>query len=214
MFATSEQFITQVKFRELRAQRDKSLAAYAVLQRELAGAMDDGQRVRVLYEGLRRLRFAKQPMHSNVANLEVLLRDLDLEQGKASAEVLAFWRAELERELARGRMRAEIVYTFGALLEERAVPRNLAGGGKARQEEMRGILLNQLLQPKENATAGAFVATLFADAGIDAQELGEHMRKAVDATVVASVKRATPKRFGIADKSELEHVLERIRADR
>ncbi|HLZ24686.1 MAG TPA: hypothetical protein VKQ30_21420 [Ktedonobacterales bacterium] len=41
MITATEQFITQMKFRELRTQRDKSLAAYAILRRELAEESTD-----------------------------------------------------------------------------------------------------------------------------------------------------------------------------
>lgn len=77
MYASIEQFITQMKFRELRVQRDRSLATYSALSHELAEAADDAARLRILYRGLRDLRFAKQPLHPDVANLEPLLRDLD-----------------------------------------------------------------------------------------------------------------------------------------
>lgn len=67
--------VNQMKFRELRVQRDRSLAAYSALSHELAEAADDTARLRILYRGLRDLRFAKQPLHPDVANLEPLLRN-------------------------------------------------------------------------------------------------------------------------------------------
>jgi hypothetical protein len=106
------------------------------------------------------------------------------------------------------------VYVFGALLEERAALGRIAGSGSAQQEDTRRTLLNQVLQPKEDGRAADFMATLFADAGVNAQELGEHMRRAAEAKVITPVKHATPKRYGRADPSELETVLDRIRADR
>lgn len=114
MFSPSELFITQVKFRELRQQRDKSLTAYDQLAREVAEVHDDASRLRLLYTGLRNMQFAKQPLHPDVGNLELILG----QGSQASSGTLAFWRAELQRELSRGRQRADIVYLFGALLEE------------------------------------------------------------------------------------------------
>src|SRR5678815_988767 len=77
VFSPSEQFITQVKFRELREQRDKSLAAYDQLARTAANAHDDVSRLRLLYAGLREMQFAKQPLHPDVGNLELILRQGD-----------------------------------------------------------------------------------------------------------------------------------------
>jgi hypothetical protein len=84
-----------MKFRELRAQRDTATEAYGALRRELAEAPDDASKVRVLYRRLRAMRFAKQPLHPDVANLEPLLRDLergaDLSAGKQKT-LSPYWR--------------------------------------------------------------------------------------------------------------------------
>src|SRR5690348_4857664 len=108
VFSPSEQFITQVKFRELREQRDKSLAAYDKLAAELAEAHHAGSRVRLLSAGLRGMQCARRPLHPDVGNLELLLGRGD--DSQASSRTLAFWQAELQRELRRGRLRADIVY--------------------------------------------------------------------------------------------------------
>jgi hypothetical protein len=53
--------VNQMKFRELRVQRDRSLAAYSALSHELAEAADDTARLRILYRGLRDLASPNSP---------------------------------------------------------------------------------------------------------------------------------------------------------
>src|SRR3954453_2504546 len=62
------------------------------------------------------MAFAGQALHPDVVNLEVLLHEA--EAGTASPEVVALWVGRLEGELAAGRARSEVVYLFGALLED------------------------------------------------------------------------------------------------
>lgn len=139
MVTRTDRFITRMKLRELREQRRRLLAIYDGLSRRLAQEPSEGARLRLLYDGLRRIQFAAQPLHPEVANLDPLL--LEMTTTRASAETVAYWRARLERELGQGRLRAELVYVFGALLEQLAswneqdveagghrVARKMAGG--------------------------------------------------------------------------------------
>jgi hypothetical protein len=109
------QFITQMKLRELHRQRLQFRDAYCRLAEDVAAATP-GDRLRRLYDGLRGLRFAGQPLHPEVVNLEILLHEV--EAGAAAVDVPALWQRRLEDELAAGRLRSEFVYLFGALLEE------------------------------------------------------------------------------------------------
>src|SRR5262249_3167693 len=171
MFTASEQFITQMKLRELRTQRDSALVAYERLAREAAEAADDATRLRVLYEGLRRLRFAKQPLHPDVANLELLLREIAT--GRASSEAILFWRTRLERALEQGQLRAEIVYLFGALLEDWASK----GGSKRQPSPEQGTAYPELLRSAfrsgapADAHTHALLTGLFAAAHWDTEEM-------------------------------------------
>jgi len=164
MFSASDQFITQMKLRELRAQRDQSLAAYARLAAQVAATRGDGERIRVLYDGLRRLRFAKQPLHPDVANLELILHDVAI--GRASAETTAFWRAHLEQELAQGRLRAEIVYIFGALLEEWTKDDAADAQADPAQREAEVELLQRTSQPAVTGAYTELLDPLFAATGL------------------------------------------------
>lgn len=113
MIPTTVQFITAMKLRELHRQRDQLRAAY----RGLRQALPDGAgRLRALYDGLRGIKFADQPLHPETVNLEVALHELDA--GTLAPEVAALWLRRLEDELAGGEARAEFVFAFGALLEE------------------------------------------------------------------------------------------------
>jgi hypothetical protein len=208
MFTPTEQFITQMKFRELRAQREKALTAYDFLEQELANVTNEAERLRILYRGLRNLTFAKQPLHPDVANLEPLLRELD--SGEASPETVGFWRAQLEQELARGRICAEIVYIFGALLEERSLDNAQRGRGQE-QAEAQVIILSRLSGTAQDADDSKFAQTLFDELKLpQGAAQTAHARKIIEEVVyapveakVASIRRAT----------ELENVLERIHND-
>src|SRR5579871_3417632 len=120
MASSIEQFIAHMKLQELRVQRERLLTAYAEITREVAAATADTAVVQLLYERLRQLRFAGQNLHPEVANLEPLLHEIA--DHSETGEAVAFWRQRLERELAQGRLRTEIAYIFGSLIEERLVP--------------------------------------------------------------------------------------------
>lgn len=177
MFTSSEQFITQMKFRELREQRDKALAAYDQLDRTAAEAPNSAARLRVLYTSLREMRFAKQPLHPNVANLDLILRELN--QRWLPNETIAFWQAELERELERGRLRAEIVYTFGALLEEWATQNAAEAPANPAQVAARRELLAQAEKASTAHVDGAFLDELIASLHLADQEAVTELRKAI-----------------------------------
>lgn len=112
MSTSTIQFITQVKLAELRRQRALLLETYDRIA-QAAGVGTPVQGLRALYDGLREVRVANKRLHPDLANIDLLL------QGSApSPEIVAFWRRRLEAELATGRLRADIVYLFGALLGE------------------------------------------------------------------------------------------------
>jgi hypothetical protein len=209
VFTTTEQFITQMKFRELQMQRDKSLAAYEALRQELATTQDDRARLQILYRGLRGLQFAKQPLHPDVANLELILRDLDAD--RTSSETVAFWRAELERELARGRLRSEIVYVFGALLEEWAAEGPRDKDAEDAQREIESSLLGRLSDTGEAHDHSAFLQSLFAGLRLPTRDaLAKSAHQAVEHKVYMAVKYSPQYSNG---DSELEAILQRIKDD-
>jgi hypothetical protein len=116
MSRSTVQFITQMKLRELRRQRALLRDAYRGLADAVAREPAPAGRLRRLYDGLRGLKFAGQPLHPEVVNLEILFHEA--EAGTLSPAVLALWGQRLDDELAAGHLRAEFVYVFGALLEE------------------------------------------------------------------------------------------------
>jgi hypothetical protein len=116
MVTTAGSFITQMKLRALREQRSRLLRTYHELRQQVAQEPTEAGRLGVLYEGLRQITFANQQLHADVTNLEPLLGRAD--DGSISLETIIFWRERLEKELASGQLRAEIVYLFGSLLEE------------------------------------------------------------------------------------------------
>src|SRR5690242_14024968 len=124
------------------------------------------------------MQFAKQPLHPDVGNLELILRQRDGSQ--ASPGTLAFWRAELQRELGRGRLRADIVYLFGALLEEWTA----GSGGSAESgasDAVRSELLRLALGDRDGSPHQEFLDELFAAAGLDSPEVRRELRKTVNA---------------------------------
>src|SRR5437588_8772636 len=106
------QFISQVKLGELRRQRTLLLETYDRLGQECA-AQSPVAALQTLFEGLRNIKVAGKPLHPDLGNIELLLQG-----ASPSPEIVTFWRQRLETELATGRLRADIVYLFGALLGE------------------------------------------------------------------------------------------------
>ncbi len=145
MGTPSEQFITTMKLRELRKQRTHFHSAYTTLATQVAAAPDEPARVQVLYDGLRAIQFADQPLHPTVANLDPLL--LTAAHGQAPPATLAYWRAALDTERVQGARRAELVYLFGALLEEWSFTPRRDLAAQAEAQAQRGHLLQHLLHP-------------------------------------------------------------------
>jgi hypothetical protein len=207
MFTPTEQFITQMKFSELRAQREKALKACDALERELTNAKEDAERLRLLYRGLRNLTFAKQPLHPDVANLEPLLRELDT--GQASSETVSFWNAQLARELACGRMCAEIVYIFGALLEERSLDSAQDTGREQERLQAQEMLLSRLSATPQRPESASFTAQIFEELQLptgDAQ--AAHVRKVVEEVIYSNTFA-----YATTGEGELETALKRIQTD-
>lgn len=158
MIPSTVQFITGMKLRELRRQREQFRDSYRGLRREVEGAPDARQRLRRLYEGLQDLKFAGQPLHPEVVNLEIALRELDA--GTLAADVLALWQGRLENELAAGQLRSEFVYLFGALLEEWS--REGSDNAILREQSVREgqRLLAEALAPEQPNRHAEFFASL------------------------------------------------------
>lgn len=194
------QFITQMKLRELRRQRAKLRDAYESLRGKVAEAHEPGERLRKLYDGLRGLAFAGQTLHPDVVNLEVLLHEA--ETGTASPEVIALWEERLFEELDAGRTRSEVVYLFGALLEDWA--RGEASGDPQRQEaeQARDRLIGSALSESEPHDHEAVLAPLFKDLGPAQVDLAGRLEEACRESVGKPVATA-----------EMQIVLERLAGD-
>ena len=119
---SSQQFIVRMKLRELRRQRERLCDVYDAISAQLAKAPNSRDRLIVLYEGLKRVTFANQRLHSDVGNLEILLA---AGPGRSSGkkysiydETVELWLKKLTAELEAGRLRSEFAFIFGGLLEE------------------------------------------------------------------------------------------------
>ncbi len=112
MLSNTLQFISQTKLRELERQRSLLLADYASLAESLSESEPVAQ-LHKLYTGLRGVQCVRKQLHPDVSNLEILLNETG-----PSVEIVEFWQKKLEQELNWGKLRAEIVYVFGALLGE------------------------------------------------------------------------------------------------
>ena len=176
MVTKTDQFITQIKLRELREQRARLLAAYEALSHQASSAQTDAARLRVLYESLQQISFANQSLHPDVANLEPLL--LEMETGAASQETIAFWRARLERELSSGRLRSEMVTIFGALLEEWAAHSDEKAADRE-SADIQAQLVAEITRPAEAGSFTALLDTHFASSNYSEAEAARRMRKAL-----------------------------------
>lgn len=207
MVSVSERYITQMKLRELRLQREKTLAAYAALAaeaREVAATQGDTAALRLLYERLREMKFANQPLHPEVANLELLLRESDLQP--TGSETVSFWRERLERELGRGELRAEIVYIFGRLLEEQVQSHPTERPVDPEQAAAEQAIVNRITAPnapRSGATADLSpLDAVYTAIGLDTDRLSERIRYATDEAVYQSI-----------EAEELRPALEQIATD-
>src|SRR5579859_7927753 len=160
MVTRNEQFITQMKLRELREQRIHLLRTYAEIQQQAQEATSEETRLRILYNGLRQITFAGQPLHPDVANLHLLLRTV--QNDESTLETLIFWRKNLEQELEQVRLRAEIVYAFGALLEEWTVHYAADTAPDPQASQVQSTLLGLMTEPPLNPPQmEAFLDSLF-----------------------------------------------------
>ncbi len=177
MVTKTDQFITQIKLRELREQRARLLNAYEALSRQAADAQTEAARLRVLYEGLQQISFANQSLHPDVANLEPLL--LEMQTSEASQETVAFWRARLERELSNGRLRSEMVYIFGALLEEWSSHSSQKTPDDQESVEIQARLVSGITRPAEAGSFTALLDSLFASFSYSEAEAVSRMQRAL-----------------------------------
>lgn len=111
MTASTIQFITKTRLAELSRQRESLLSQYAAAEQD--GEGDDLPSLAKLHEGLKKVRITEFPLHRDLPNLKALFH------GQAAPQSLVdFWRDKLHLEIRRGRLRANIVYLFGAFLSE------------------------------------------------------------------------------------------------
>lgn len=196
---SSEAFITQMKLRELRAQRDQLRLAYASLSMHGDDPSAQATALPELYEGLRALTFAGQPFHPDVANLDLLLHDLAA--GRAAAQTVAFWHAYLQRERSRGQLRADTVFLFGSVLEEWAARRTQLPAS-ANREQVTAALRARVLQSAPPAPWPELLTTLVHALGVQGTDRSVRMAELVDAHVGARV-----------EPEEVRVVLEQLRAE-
>ncbi|GHO93899.1 hypothetical protein KSF_039470 [Reticulibacter mediterranei] len=191
MVTKSDHFITQMKLRELREQRTKLLLAYETLYQQINQQASETGQLRGLYDGLRQIQLARHSLHPDIANLEPLLSNITADQ--AAQETLSFWHTRLEQELANGQLRAEIVYTFGALLEEwahyQAEPHKIS----SEQAEQQAALIAPITQTAPNGPDDAAFDPFFSILHLIDPDFPATMRKLVAESMAQSVEQAEVK---------------------
>lgn len=155
MLTASEQLVTAIKLRELGLQREQALATYAEISQRLSTIEEPHARINLLHEQLQQLTFAKQPLHPSITNMRLLSDPAT----PASSELTAWWSAELERELASGQLRAELVSIFGALFQEWLDHAEVA----VSYPEQAQSLVAQINQPSMATKHGAVLDAIFHD---------------------------------------------------
>src|SRR4051794_29835479 len=188
------QFITQVKLAELRRQRSLLVEEYD----RLAGAAAAGTPVeglRALFEGLSAVQVVGKRLHPDLENLDLLLSD-----AAPSPEIVAFWRGRLERELAAGRLRADIVYLFGALLGEWGEDDASKEAFLEERRQAHADLLRHVLTPGDGSRAVALLREILAG-------LGDRPRDAAG-RIAAEVEKAIQRGHNAA--SGLENIAKSI----
>src|SRR5689334_10662063 len=112
--------LARIKLAELARQRELLHAHYAAVEARAAEAGSPLERLRIVHDGLQQARFAREPLHPDAGNLDVLFFEADV--GQPSPRLVEEWLRRLERELRQGRLRAEFAHLFGRLLEGWAGP--------------------------------------------------------------------------------------------
>lgn len=189
MITKNDAFITQMKLRALREQCSRLLQAYNELRQEVALEPTEAGRLGVLYQGLRQLIFANQKLHPNVANLEPLLEQTDGEP--VSMETIIFWRERLEKELASGQLRSEMVSIFGSLLEEWASSATETAQTSSQSEQIQAELVERLLHPAKTGTYVALLDTVLAECAFsDQDERSNQFQQAVGSRLQQQIQPA------------------------
>ncbi len=116
MSPNTNQLIAQIKLAEMQRQRERLTKHYQTVEEKALAAETPIKRLEIFYEGLRQAQFAQKPLHPDVANLDVIF--LENLTGNSSAEMIKKWTQQFQRELERGRLRAEYACAFGQLLDE------------------------------------------------------------------------------------------------
>ncbi|TWU48912.1 Reverse transcriptase (RNA-dependent DNA polymerase) [Rubripirellula tenax] len=111
MTASTIQFITKTRLAELSRQRESLLSQYDAA--EAAGRGHDLQCLAKMYDRLKSVRTTESPLHRDLPDLRALFHGVDAPQS-----LVDFWHEKLLTEIRRGRLRANIVYLFGAFLSE------------------------------------------------------------------------------------------------
>jgi len=109
---SSVSFIAQMKLWRLREQREVLLARYDAIAADAARAADSSERLRALYDGLRAMEVAGAKLHPEVCNLDASLL------GSRCGVPVDRAIERLEREVRAGRLRCDVMWAFGALLEQ------------------------------------------------------------------------------------------------
>lgn len=116
MTQSTKKTIAKIKLAEMRRQRERLTEHYNNVTADAQSATTNLERLRILYNGLRNTRFTGKSLHPDVGPLDVLL--FEDEVGKHSPQMVDNWLQQLQRELLRGRLRAEHTCAFGQILDD------------------------------------------------------------------------------------------------
>lgn len=159
------QFISQVKLEELRRQRTLLVESYDKLRADCEGKTPQ-EALRLLYIGLGRISIGRKPLHPDLGNLDLLVH-----AAAPSPEIIALWRRRLETEWATGRLRADIVYLFGALLGEWGVEDAGKREFLLERQQVRDSLLGEVVMPSPANEHHRLLEDLFAGFGDQRRDL-------------------------------------------
>ncbi len=158
MMTKNEYLIAQMKLHELRQQRPRLTQTYRDLEQQAEHMPTKMQQLQTLFTGLREIKMAEIALHPDVANLEPLLNGPQL-----SEETIAFWRSRLAEELPQGRLRSELIYIFGALLEEWVQEKSQGAAPDPVGIQTFTQLVERATQPETTAPDLSLLDALFAE---------------------------------------------------
>ncbi|KXS22426.1 hypothetical protein M427DRAFT_40308 [Gonapodya prolifera JEL478] len=110
--------VAEIKLAELERQRERLIAHYDSTIRTAEAETSMLDKLKALHSGLSSAVFYDEPLHPSFDNLTNLLSRLQCGDATVSEKDLMRWMERMQKEIAKGRQRADYTRLFGRILTE------------------------------------------------------------------------------------------------